>query len=110
MGDVTGLPGRLVSARIVRDRGRPPLELETVTPVDGIVPANTNFSQEEGEAGGADLSVKYYPPLLKLKYFQSCSVREQKIRNNIERDYSQLYCFETIPPPFLKKNFQSEMS
>ena len=95
VGDVTGLPDRLVSSRVVRDRVSSPLELETVAPVDGIVPANTNFSEEEGEAGGANLSVKYYPP--PLKYFQSCSVREQKTRNNIERDYSQPYCFETIP-------------
>ena len=52
VGDVTGLPGRLVSARVVRDRGCPPLELETVAPVDGIVPANTNFSREESEMVG----------------------------------------------------------
>merc|ERR1719266_2452618 len=39
VGDVTGLPGRLVSAGVVRDRGCPPLELETVAPVDGIVPS-----------------------------------------------------------------------
>ena len=52
VGDVTGLPGRLVSARVVRDRGCPPLELETVAPVDGIVPANTNLSQQAEVVGG----------------------------------------------------------
>ena len=46
VGDVTGLPDRLLSSRVLRDRGSSSLELETVTPVDGIVPANTNFSQE----------------------------------------------------------------
>ena len=72
VGDVTGLPGRLVSARVVRDRGCPPLELETVAPVDGIVPANTNLVRRlRWWVGGADLSVKYCPGLPLLKFIFS---------------------------------------
>ena len=99
VGDVTGLPDRLVSSRVLRDRGSSPLELETVAPVDGIVPANTNFSQEAQVDGwgGATLSVKYYPLLLKFIFSVVVQFGEQKTRNNIQRDCSQLHCFETIP-------------
>ena len=43
VGDVIGLPGRAV-----REGGALPLELETVAPVDGIVPANTKLVRRSG--------------------------------------------------------------
>ena len=41
VGDVTGLPDGLHGAvRQLGGGGRPPLELEAVAPVDGVVPAS----------------------------------------------------------------------
>lgn len=66
-----------------------------------------------GEGGGwsqSQCKILSATVILKFIFSLFVVVLRAKTRNNIERDYSQLHCFETIPEPFLKKNFQSQMS